>query len=146
MQTCRRWVTVAVLFGIVGCATGAFAQTDQAKISGSVRDQSNAFVAGATVTVKNERTAELRTTTSNEQGLFMVRCSTCSTRRTSRTRPASCRWPCPPAASPRPNKIQPGQPYTAAAAASFGKITSTVGRTVGLGTSRQIQFALRVNF
>ncbi len=44
------------------------------------------------------------------------------------------------------NRVQPGQPYTAAAAGTFGTITSTVGRTVGLGTSRQIQFALRLNF
>jgi hypothetical protein len=44
------------------------------------------------------------------------------------------------------NKLQPGQPYTAAAAGTFGRLTSTVGRTVGLGTSRQIQFAFRLNF
>jgi len=44
------------------------------------------------------------------------------------------------------NKVQPGQAYTAAAAGTFGTITSTVGRTVGLGTSRQVQFALRLNF
>ena len=44
------------------------------------------------------------------------------------------------------NKVQPGQPYSSAAAGTFGTITSTVGRTVGLGTSRQVQFALRVNF
>jgi hypothetical protein len=44
------------------------------------------------------------------------------------------------------NKLQPGQPFTAAAAGTFGSLTSTVGRTVGLGTARQIQFALRVNF
>jgi hypothetical protein len=44
------------------------------------------------------------------------------------------------------NTLQPGQAYTAAAAGSFGKITSTVGRTVALGTSRQVQFALRINF
>ena len=44
------------------------------------------------------------------------------------------------------NLIQPGQPFTAAAAGSFGVFNSTVGRTVGLGTNRQIQFALRVNF
>src|SRR5262249_17367998 len=43
-------------------------------------------------------------------------------------------------------KIQPGQPYTAAAAGTFGTLTSTVGRTVGLGTSRQIQFAVRLTF
>ena len=44
------------------------------------------------------------------------------------------------------NKVQPGQPYTAAAAGTFGKINSTLARTVGLGTNRQVQFALRVNF
>jgi len=44
------------------------------------------------------------------------------------------------------NKVQPGQAYTTAAAATFGQLQSTVGRTVGLGTNRQIQFALRFNF
>jgi hypothetical protein len=44
------------------------------------------------------------------------------------------------------NKVEPGQPYTAGAAGTFGRLTSTVGRTVGLGTPRQIQFALRFNF
>ena len=44
------------------------------------------------------------------------------------------------------NQIQPGQPYTAAAAGTFGTMSQTVERTVGLGTNRQIQFALRYNF
>jgi len=44
------------------------------------------------------------------------------------------------------NKVQPGQPYTSAAAGTFGRLTSTVGRTVGLGTPRQIQLAVRFNF
>ena len=44
------------------------------------------------------------------------------------------------------NQVQPGQPFNQAAAGTFGKLTSTVGRTVGLGTNRQAQFALRVNF
>jgi hypothetical protein len=43
--------------------------------------------------------------------------------------------------------LQPGQPFTQAAAGStFGLLRSTVERTVGLGTNRQIQFALRLNF
>jgi hypothetical protein len=42
---------------------------------------------------------------------------------------------------------QPGQAYTASAAGgTFGLIRQTVVRDVGLGTSRQIQFALRLNF
>jgi hypothetical protein len=45
------------------------------------------------------------------------------------------------------NRVQPGQPYTLAAAGpTFGRLTSTVNRTVGLGTPRQVQFAARVSF
>jgi hypothetical protein len=43
--------------------------------------------------------------------------------------------------------LQPGQPFTSALAGSaFGVVNRTIERTVGLGTNRQIQFALRVNF
>ena len=43
--------------------------------------------------------------------------------------------------------LQPNQSFTQAAAGStFGLLRSTVGRTVGLGTNRQIQFAFRFNF
>jgi carboxypeptidase family protein len=52
----------------------------------------------------------------------------------------------PTAALTEANRVQPGQPYTAAAAGTFGRLTSTVGRTVGLGTPRQVQFALRLSF
>src|SRR5262249_37646217 len=38
----------------------------------TVRDQSNAFVTDATVTVKNERTGDTRTVMSNAKGLFVV--------------------------------------------------------------------------
>jgi hypothetical protein len=42
---------------------------------------------------------------------------------------------------------QPGQAFTASGAGgTFGLIRQTVVRDVGLGTSRQIQFALRLNF
>jgi hypothetical protein len=42
---------------------------------------------------------------------------------------------------------QPGQAYTQSAAGSaFGLLRQTVERNVGLGTNRQIQFALRLNF
>ncbi len=44
------------------------------------------------------------------------------------------------------NTLQPGQAYTPATAGSWGRLTSTVGRTVGLGTARQTQFALRFSF
>jgi len=44
------------------------------------------------------------------------------------------------------NRVQPGQPYTNAAAGTFGTLTGTVGRSVGLGTPRQAQLAFRVSF
>lgn len=45
------------------------------------------------------------------------------------------------------NVLQPDQAYTQGAAGStFGLLRSTVGRTVGLGTNRQVQFAFRFNF
>jgi len=46
------------------------------------------------------------------------------------------------------NQLQPGQPFSSSVsgASSFGVINSTVGRAIGLGTNRQIQFALRFNF
>ena len=45
------------------------------------------------------------------------------------------------------NGLQPGEAFTQSAAGStFGLLRSTVERTVGLGTNRQIQFALRFNF
>jgi hypothetical protein len=52
----------------------------------------------------------------------------------------------PSAVTTESNKVQPGQAFTSAAAGTFGTLTSTVGRTVGLGTSRQVQLALRMNF
>jgi hypothetical protein len=43
--------------------------------------------------------------------------------------------------------LQPGQAFTQSAAGStFGLLRQTAERTVGLGTNRQIQFALRLNF
>jgi len=50
-------------------------------------------------------------------------------------------------ASSGANVVQPGQAFTQGAAGStFGLLRSTVGRTVGLGSNRQVQFAFRFNF
>src|SRR5262245_19004637 len=57
---------------LVGLPGVMLAQIDQARISGVVHDQNNAVVPGATITVKNERTGEVRTTTSNQDGAFAV--------------------------------------------------------------------------
>ncbi len=42
--------------------------------------------------------------------------------------------------------VQPGTPYSTSNVGQFGVVNATVGRTVGLGTNRQIQFAARLNF
>jgi hypothetical protein len=43
--------------------------------------------------------------------------------------------------------LQPNTPFTqSTAGGTFGLLRQTVERTVGLGTNRQIQFALRYNF
>jgi hypothetical protein len=61
--------------------------------------------------------------------------------------PATLANALPTASLSEANKIQPGQAYTPAAAGStFGRLASTVGTTVGLGTNRQVQFAFRLNF
>ncbi len=65
-----RWMAAALLAVVM--AAPAAAQTDQGRLSGTVRDQSGAFVAGATVSVKNERTGESRNATTDAQGFFVV--------------------------------------------------------------------------
>jgi hypothetical protein len=43
--------------------------------------------------------------------------------------------------------LQPGQPFsTSTAGANFGVLTSTVSNQIGIGTNRQIQLSLRLNF
>src|SRR5262245_15695639 len=64
--------TLFVLAALLGLSGMALAQIDQASISGVIRDQASAVVAGATVTVKNERTGEVRTANVNSDGRFAV--------------------------------------------------------------------------
>ena len=45
------------------------------------------------------------------------------------------------------NQVQPGLPFTTpAAGGNYGVLTSTVANQVGIGTNRQIQMVLRINF
>src|SRR5262249_5810664 len=48
------------------------AQSDSGRVSGSVRDATNAFVQGATITAKNEKTGETRTVLSDKEGRFLI--------------------------------------------------------------------------
>src|SRR3954447_7870975 len=68
MTLFRSIATVAV----VAMSVVAYAQTDQGRFTGTVRDQSNAFVGAATVKARNERTGEERVVLTNQQGYFLV--------------------------------------------------------------------------
>jgi hypothetical protein len=75
LKRAYRSISLALLFALVSqfCLSSAgFAQTDQGRIVGTVRDQNNAVVAGAMITVKNDRTGETRTTTSTDTGQYIV--------------------------------------------------------------------------
>src|SRR5262249_20042448 len=63
---------ILALFMQVALQTIAFAQSDVGRITGTVRDQNNAVIQGATVTVKNEKTGEERTITTTEQGTYLA--------------------------------------------------------------------------
>src|SRR5262245_49531353 len=65
-----RWIVSAVV--ILALPAIGQAQTDQGKVAGTVRDSSGAFVAGATITVRNEKTGEQRIGVSNESGGFLI--------------------------------------------------------------------------
>jgi hypothetical protein len=56
---------------IVLVASAAYGQTDQGLIGGKVKDSSGAIIPGASVTVKNERTGEERTTLSGDSGDYL---------------------------------------------------------------------------
>ena len=69
-MTFRTWWT-AIVFTVMTAAP-AIAQIDQGSFAGTIRDQTNAFVAGAKVKIKNERTGEERTVLSNQEGYFLI--------------------------------------------------------------------------
>ncbi len=66
-----RVLAISVALGGLLAPAVARAQSD-AKLAGTVRDQSGAFLPEAVVTVKNERTGEERTAKTNADGFFAV--------------------------------------------------------------------------
>lgn len=69
-RTMKIAAQVLAMFCIL--ALTAFAQSDNASISGIVKDPSGAVVTGANVTVTNEGTGFERKTTSNESGFYTI--------------------------------------------------------------------------
>src|SRR3954451_3391386 len=64
-----RWVVAALILAMMPSL--AAAQSD-GRVIGTIRDSSNAFIPGATVTVRNDKTGEVRTAVTNAQGGFIV--------------------------------------------------------------------------
>lgn len=63
---------ISIFFIFMFClVAGASAQTDQARVSGTVTDTNGAAVPGAKVTVTNEKTGEVRTVTAKDDGTFI---------------------------------------------------------------------------
>ena len=72
MQNAFKRLRALLVVGLVGMMPAlALAQGD-ARFAGTVLDQTGAFVPGAAVTVKNEKTGETRTVTSTQQGRYVV--------------------------------------------------------------------------
>lgn len=63
---------VIALAALLALPLLANAQVDQGRIAGTLTDSNGAIVPGATIVVKNERTGEERTATSNDDGHFIV--------------------------------------------------------------------------
>jgi len=70
-----KFVRLLMLAGVL-CLSGtlnrAIAQVDSGRIIGLVLDAKNASIAGATITVVDERTSEERTTKSNTDGAYQI--------------------------------------------------------------------------
>ncbi|MDQ6760165.1 MAG: carboxypeptidase-like regulatory domain-containing protein, partial [Acidobacteriota bacterium] len=63
---------VVILAACLSLLPAVFAQSDNAQISGFVRDSSGASIPGATVTIKNEATALERVISTNDSGYYVV--------------------------------------------------------------------------
>jgi hypothetical protein len=66
-----RWIrSLAVLIVLLGCAETALAQN--ARITGTLKDQSGAVLPGATVTARNQETGLTRTAVTNQVGEYVL--------------------------------------------------------------------------
>ncbi|MCM3905128.1 MAG: carboxypeptidase-like regulatory domain-containing protein, partial [Pyrinomonadaceae bacterium] len=65
-------IVLVAIGAILLVPLSAYAQTDQGRIVGTVRDQNGALVPGASVVVKNDRTGEERAVTANGEGVYIL--------------------------------------------------------------------------
>src|SRR5215510_12585185 len=68
----RMLMQIAVLLCYFGIGSNSFAQQPLGNLAGTVTDPSGSVVRGATVTATSLATGALRTTTTNDQGYFLL--------------------------------------------------------------------------
>ena len=74
MTSTTTWLRLSLAFalaGVLAMPAGLAAQADT-RIAGTVRDGSGSSVANAQVSVKNDKTGEVRQATTNQQGYFII--------------------------------------------------------------------------
>jgi hypothetical protein len=64
-------ISIAV-FGTLLLGSLAQAQTNQASLSGTIKDRSGSVISGAVVTLRNKGTAQVRTTTTGTSGGYVI--------------------------------------------------------------------------
>jgi hypothetical protein len=70
MRNLRKFEGLLALVLVIGCAAAASSQTTLGRLAGSVLDATGAALPGATVTLTNENTNEVRTTTAGDNGAY----------------------------------------------------------------------------
>jgi hypothetical protein len=69
----NKYARMALVVALLAASSvNAAAQSEQARFTGTVRDQSSAFVPGAAVTIQNTRTSETRAAHSDVRGKFFI--------------------------------------------------------------------------
>src|SRR6266576_1830250 len=72
LRNCRISLVVLALAMLFAFPFSARSQTDQGRIAGTVTDANGAVVPGAAVLIKNDRTGDERTATTNEAGYYVI--------------------------------------------------------------------------
>lgn len=69
-QSCARILVCVIVLTSLTSLSSEAAQVSTGSLSGTVKDQSGAVIVGAQITIRNDATAETRSTTTNNEGRF----------------------------------------------------------------------------
>jgi hypothetical protein len=70
MKAIMKCLLCGLLISVLACSTNAWAQTANARVSGTVADAARALIPGVTVTAVNTQTGVVTTALSNETGTY----------------------------------------------------------------------------